>query len=294
MKIKKILSIILSAVILTVTFSACSAKEYADFKQTEDGYIRIVTYNCAAPWGSLFKGTSSSKRVKLFANYMNSVLPDSIGTQEMNSKWMGKLETLMPLYDSYGVIRGGDDSTNKSEMNTIFWLKDKYDLLDKGTFWLTETPDVESRHDGAGCNRICTWVLLENKETGYKYIHMNTHLDNASEEAANYGALVIAQKMGELMLKYQDAFIVLTGDFNETQGMEAYNTIASLLLDSRVEAGLEDQTTFQDWGNSDSGEAIDFIFMSSTQSVGGYYILDDVSNGYISDHYGVASDISIE
>ncbi len=290
------IALFISAVIILGIFSGCtsSSKDYEEYAATADGYIRVVTYNCAAPWGSLTDGTASSKRVKLFANYMNSVMPDSIGTQEMNSKWLSKLETLMPLYDSYGVARGGDDSEKKSEMNAIFWLKDKYTLIDKGTFWLSETPNVESRYEGAGCNRICSWVLLENDTTGQRYIHMNTHLDNASEEAANFGALAIAQKMGELMLQYQNAFIVLTGDFNETDDMQAYQTISALLNDTRVIVNADKHTTYQDWGNEDSGEPIDYIFVSKTQSVVNYYVLDDISNGYVSDHYGLASDISID
>ncbi|MCD7723361.1 MAG: endonuclease/exonuclease/phosphatase family protein [Clostridiales bacterium] len=292
-KIIKLLSAFLCAMFICGTFSGCTAAQYQTFAAAGASYIRVATFNCAAPWGNLLDGTASSKRVKLFAAYMNSLLPDSIGTQEMNQSWLDKLADLMPLYDSYGVIRGGDDSENKSEMNAILWLKDKYTLVDKGTFWLSETPLVESIYTGAGCYRICTWVLLENSETGFRYIHMNTHLDNASEEAANYGALVIAQQIGELMLQYPEVAIVLTGDFNETDDGQAYSTMSALLTDARVSAGAEKQTTYHAWGEADSGEPIDYIFMSAGQEAGGYYRLDDISNGYISDHYGLMADILV-
>lgn len=164
---------------------------------------------------------------------MNTVKPDTIGTQEMNSKWLSKLETLMSDYESYGVKRGGDDNESKSEMNAVFWLKDKYTCEDKNTFWLSTTPETESKYEGAGCYRVCTYVVLKSNETGSLLIHMNTHLDNASEEAANYGAEVISQKIDELKGQYSDAAIVLTGDFNETAGMIAYNTISEKLTDAK-------------------------------------------------------------
>lgn len=104
--------------------------------------------------------------------------------------------------------------------------------VDKGTFWLSETPDTQSKYDGAGCNRICTWVLLRETETGKLLLHMNTHLDNASSEAANFGARLIMQRMQALSEKYPQAQIVLTGDFNQNRGMAAYNAVAAELSDT--------------------------------------------------------------
>ena len=110
-------------------------------------------------------------------------------------------------------------------MNAVFWRKDKYTAVDKDTFWLSETPDTQSKYDGAGCNRICTWVLLRETETGKLLLHMNTHLDNASSEAANFGARLIMQRMQALSEKYPQAQIVLAGDFNQNRGMAAYNAV---------------------------------------------------------------------
>ncbi|MCD7723360.1 MAG: fibronectin type III domain-containing protein [Clostridiales bacterium] len=265
----------------------------ADEVETSDGYISVVTFNCAAPWGNVLDGTASSSRVKLFASYMNSLLPDSIGTQEMNQSWLNKLADLMPLYDSYGVIRGGDDTESQSEMNAVLWLKDKYTLIDKGTFWLSETPLVESIYTGAGCNRICTWVLLQNNTTGFMYIHMNTHLDNVSGAAQSYGATLILEKMQELQELYPDAAVVLTGDFNLYSSSSTYSKITSVLTDTRVAAGAAQSTTYHAWGTVDSGSPIDYIFTSSDRTVYSYARLDSTSGGYVSDHYGLMADISI-
>lgn len=292
--LKKIISISISLIIIISVFSGCSKSEYSSIERVMSDNITTVSFNCAAPWGNLLNGTASSARVKRFADYMNAVKPDSIGTQEMNQKWLDKLDSLMSDYDSYGVARGGDENENKSEMNAVFWRNDKYIAMEKGTFWLSDTPDTESRYEGAGCNRICSWVLLALKDTKTPwYIHMNTHLDNASEQAANYGAEVIVQKIDELTAEYGIP-IVLTGDFNETRGMQAYNTIAEKLYEtgSAISASETERATYHAWGEENGDQPIDFIFIPQYRWVANYKVLDDISNGYVSDHYGVYSEWS--
>lgn len=296
---KKWLCAALAAALLLTLFSSCSASgaEYKTELAAAQGNISVVSFNVAAPWGNVLKGTGSGKRVKLFAAYMNAVHPDSIGTQEMNSDWLEKLTELMPEYASYGVKRGGDDSEKKSEMNAVFWLKDKYDSVEQNTFWLTETPETQSKYEGAGCYRICSYVVLQNKETGRQYIHMNTHLDNASEAAADYGAQVICSYLTRLQTQYPQAGVVLTGDFNEYRDGAACQTVAQV-LNNTAEAAANPETlrpTYQQWGEleeKDGGGPIDYIFTSGTD-VARTAVLDDLSNGYISDHYGVFAEIAL-
>lgn len=291
---KKFLAVFLTVIITAFSLSACSNEAiYTSIERKEQNSVTAVTFNCAAPWGSLLDGTQSSARVKKFAAYMNTVNPDFIGTQEMNSNWLSKLIELMPKYESYGVARGGDDSEKTSEMNAVFWLKDKYTLIDNGTFWLSETPDKESRYEGAGCNRICSWVLLKNNETNKQYLYMNTHLDNVSEEAQGFGAKVILSKEQKLAEQYPDAAVILSGDFNQTRGMSAHSEVSAVLNDSLSAANENEiKGTYQEWGEQDNAEPIDFIFSSDALMAVDYQVLDDISNGYVSDHYGVYAEFT--
>lgn len=286
---KKFLVLLLTVILTAVSLTACSAQaQYSTIERKAQNSVTAVTFNCAAPWGSLLDGTQSSARVKKFAAYMNAVNPDFIGTQEMNSKWLSKLSEIMPNYESYGVARGGDDSEKTSEMNAVFWLKEKYTLVDNGTFWLSETPEKESRYEGAGCNRICTWVLLKNNETNEQFLYMNTHLDNVSEEAQGFGAKVILNEEQKLTAQYPEAAVILSGDFNQTRGMSAHSEVSAVLNDSLAAADeSEIKGTYQEWGEQENAEPIDFIFSSDALTAVEYQQLDDISNGYVSDHYGV-------
>lgn len=280
---KKFTALLISALLIISVFAGCSkTAEYTVNTNVEQGETAVVSFNVAAPWGSLTNNTLSSSRVKRFASYMNALKPDIIGTQEMNSTWLEKLGELMSDYDSYGVARGGDENEKKSEINPVFWLKDKYECVDKGTFWLSETPDTESKYDGAGCNRICTYVMLYDKNEDKYILHLNTHLDNASDEARLFGAQVIAEKIDEYRSNthINDYEIVITGDFNNYIDGGACQLFADTYNTAQVEGN-----TYHEWGNISDGEAIDFVF--TTSQVKSTQKLDDVSKGYVSDHYGV-------
>ena len=50
---------------------------------------------------------------------------------------------------------------------------------------------------------------------------------------------------------------------------------------------------YQDWGEQDNEEPIDFIFVSPKTQTVDYQVLNDLSGGYISDHFGVYSEFVI-
>lgn len=285
---KKILALALAGAVLLTSLAGCSrVKEISYSSSVKDNEIKAVSFNVAAPWGNLLDGTASGERVKRFAAYMNAVKPDIIGTQEMNSNWLDKLNDLMPDYDSYGVKRGGDDNDKKSEINTVFWRKDKFECVEQRTFWLSETPGEESRYEGAGCNRVCTYVMLHDIENDKYILHLNTHLDNKSDEARAFGAQVIVDELEKIraLNAICGYTVVLSGDFNEVLGDTATSIITSSGLKGE-NAGL----TYHDWGNiTDEDDAIDYIFTDG--KIKGLTVLDDTTNGFVSDHYGICETI---
>lgn len=283
---------------LCFLYKAQPAQYTTPGSETDD--VRTVTFNVASVFGNRFDDTDSMTRCARFAAYMNQCKPDLIGTQEMNIYWYKALQTTLPDYDAYGVQRGGDATDWNSEMNPVFWNKTKYTALEKNTFWLSETPNKASRYTytdengqpgQAGCYRICSYVVLQDRTTGKRLLFLNTHLDNASQQAADFGAEVIIEHLTALQAKYgKEAGVVLTGDFNETQEDEAYRRIAARLQDCTDPA--KKTTTYQEWGYCDTGnEPIDFIFTSGTGS--DYTVLNDLSGGYVSDHYGVYANIRL-
>ncbi len=286
--------------VVAATVLAAPATEMNDGAKKTVLPERVISFNTAAPWGTPFDDTDSTVRCERFIQTVQRQLPALIGTQELNRAWLEAVSATLPEYDSYGEPRGGDDSENTSEINAVFWNKEVYSEIETNTFWLSETPETESRYtyldengneQSAGCNRICTYVILENQLDGSLLAFLNTHLDNASEEASDFGAMLIMERIDDICAQYEGIHIILTGDFNQTSDGNAYQTITRTLHDTTDPSKA--QATWQDWGYSNTGDKpIDFIFTSGTGET--YQLLDDLSEGYVSDHYGIMAEIEFE
>lgn len=87
---------------------------------------------------------------------------DVMGTQELLGHQYAQLRELLPAYGSVGV--GREDGTSGGEHCAIFYLKERFELLESGTFWLSEHPEEAGSKgwDGA-CERIATWAVLREK-----------------------------------------------------------------------------------------------------------------------------------
>jgi Metal-dependent hydrolase len=79
---------------------------------------------------------SWTNRRDLAAETMLFLSPDIIGTQEVLSNQLADIENLMTGYQSVGV--GREDGKTKGEYSAIFYKKERFDLIDSGTFWLCE------------------------------------------------------------------------------------------------------------------------------------------------------------
>ena len=225
----------------------------------------VGSFNTAAPWGNLFEGTHTARRAHLFAQQINDIMPDTLGVQEMNSDWVKRMEELLPQYSYYGVKRGGDGSEKTSEMSGIFYLKDKFTLLDSGTFWISETPEKES--------------------------HFNTHLDNVSDKAQNLGGELIAEYAEKISEKYENIPIVVTGDFNQYSDSPACVTLEQNgYINVGKTLGKDNLLTYNAWSRETQGRPIDFIFVNSEFSAKDYSVIhyDNVKSN-VSDHYMITA-----
>jgi endonuclease/exonuclease/phosphatase family metal-dependent hydrolase len=85
------------------------------------------------------RGNGWPQRAPVIAGMIRFHNFDVLGTQEAYRNQLDDLQKLLPGYDHVGV--GRDDGRTKGEHAAIFFKKDKFRLLESGTFWLSETPD---------------------------------------------------------------------------------------------------------------------------------------------------------
>jgi endonuclease/exonuclease/phosphatase family metal-dependent hydrolase len=154
--------------------------------------------------------------------------PDLLGTQEVLSMfWDEYLIENLKNYTGVGIARDGEGMPF-SEKNMIFFKIAKFDLLESGTFWLSDTPDIVSRGWDGYCNRICTWVRLKDKSTGKTFMYFNTHLDHMGTEAREKGSALVAQRVSECGCP-----AILTGDFNFYESSVYYQNMVAALDDTK-------------------------------------------------------------
>ena len=148
---------------------------------------------------------------------------DIFGTQEGLRHQLDSLKTSLPKYDYIGV--GRNDGKKEGEHAAIFYRIDKFELLEHGDFWLSETPEKPSVGWDAVLPRICTWGHFKYKETGFEFLFFNLHMDHIGKQARVESALLVQQKMKEIG---ENLPALLTGDFNVDQTHRSYLNTANI------------------------------------------------------------------
>ena len=100
---------------------------------------------------------------------------DVVGVQEAYHFQLEFLLEELPAYRSVGV---GRDGGTRGEHCPILYRADRFELIDSGTFWLSDTPEVPSTHWGNRYRRICTWAHLSERKTQRSFWAYNTHFDH--------------------------------------------------------------------------------------------------------------------
>ena len=235
-----------------------------------------------------------SDRAPRLKQLVDKYRPDIIGTQETTPLWNQYLKSYFGSeYGMVGCSRNGKNATT-GEWGTILYRLDRFELLDSGDFWLSSTPNKVSRVDGSLCYRICTWALLKDKVTGKTFVMANTHLDHGTDAVREQQIKYLFAGLSDLIDKYP---MYLTGDFNATPGSLVYNAAISKLSDARTTA-LENRSTvswtFDSYGKSNPGKIIDYCFYSDDSEALWYKVANDQFGGYVSDHYGVLTELILK
>lgn len=252
--------------------------------------MRIMSFNILC-FGNEELNHNWERRIPLVVRTIRNADPDSFGVQEATPEWMTALKACFPEYECIGV--GRDDGANKGEYSAVFYKTEKYTSSENGTFWLSETPDKPGKGWDAVCPRICSYAVLEDKATGKKFVHFNTHLDHKGAVAMQKGAELVVKKANEL---YPDLTAFFTGDFNVTPDSAPCKAVKDGgFTDCRDIAETTDKgITFHAFLTREEyeGTVIDYVFKKGDVKVKNFTVIRDTIDGEMpSDHYPVYADI---
>ena len=248
---------------------------------------------------------------------VNTILdnaPAVFGVQEATGyDWMPTLkDKLGSLYSSVGT---GRDSFGLGEHSAIFYRTDLFTLVDSGTKWLSATPDKESLYSytengttyKANYKRIMTYVVLERKSDGARFIYVNTHLDNngdngsaVAEKVRQGQVAILIAEIQKLQKTYGNLPTIVSGDFNCLPSASAYKAMTETYKysdSSKVALKGEVKPTSNGMTDATSDDGIiDYIFVSSdlANAVQTYTVCPSKRDGqWISDHNAIIATVII-
>ena len=260
--------------------------------------LAILTFNIR--YGTADDGDDAwPLRKELVFGILRDQAADSVGVQEALIGQLQELDAEFPEYERVGV--GRNDGEESGEFSPIFYASARLEVLDSGTFWFSDTPDVIGSIDWeATLPRICTWAHFEEKTTGRRYYHYNLHIDHASELARVNSVALLMSRVAER----EDAVapVIVTGDFNTGEASlpiqfmlgaepidEAENPLP--LLDSFrvVNPDADPVGTFNGFTGASDGDKIDYVFSSGLEAIAAEIIRDNDQGRYPSDHFPVSA-----
>ena len=206
---KRILSIALGGAALLSLFlfiAGCSGTP----SSAAANPVRVGTFNVRLSPGDMGTPNAWSERKADMVAMLKGLDLDAGGLQEVCPDQARYLRDNMPDYEFVGEHRGADRVSD--EASPVFFRKSRFEAEKKGTFWLSETPDVPGvKGWGAACPRVCSYLVLRDKSTGRRFCFANTHTDHKSALAREKGMLLVIERMKEFGA---GAPIVFTGDHN--------------------------------------------------------------------------------
>ena len=267
-------------ILLLVCLSLSSFPVHGENYETE---ITICSFNIRG--SNMDTGVNAwSNRKKMVIREFGNYQYDIVCMQEPLTDQIQDFLSI-GIYEWLGV--SGQGTPDSDVFNPLFYNKKKLNVLDYGTFWLSETPDVVSRGWDGKFPRICTWAKFRDIENCRSFYVFNTHLDHVGEVAKLEGARLICRKIKEMTA---EEAVFITGDMNSTPETPPIHTFLSEFSNSREIATEKSGPagTAHSYGKLYPPSQIDYIFVNEYISVTKAITITKNSDPvYMSDHYPI-------
>ncbi len=256
--------------------------------------VRVITFNIRYNEPKDGVNAWANRKTKV-ADVIRFHKADLAGVQEAQFGQLKDLETLLPDFAWCGV--GRTDGKEDGEFSAILYRKERFRLIERKTFWLSETPEkAGSMGWDAAFPRIVTWAKFQDRRTRKTFFHFNTHFDHRGEKARSESAKLIISQIEKIAAK---APFVLTGDLNVREDSDAYKVLSKAskigLKDARYASKnghFGGTSTFNAFKELIPGMKIDYVFVKDGMQVYEHGVLSDRWDGlWASDHLPVLAEI---
>lgn len=285
-------------------------------ERTVGNTLRVMTFNLRYD-----NPGDGENRWELRREFAADVILESgaavIGIQEGLHRQVSWLDDALDHFTFVGV--GRDDGAKSGEYAAIFIDTTRFEIMDSGTFWLSETPSRPSIGWDASMERIATYaIVLERpqKSNGVAQLTqqldqqktpiliLNAHFDHIGQEARLESARLIRDNI-QVLRQFGEATVpvILMGDLNTGPDTAPIKIFSSILRDSYTiseTSPVGPTTTFNGFnvipdGYREPGGRIDYVFASDEFQISSYSSVDTLRNDrYVSDHFPILVELTIE
>ena len=231
-------------------------------------------------------------RKEELSNMIQKYEPDFLGIQEALPNQVEYLDSQLQNYKYIGFGRDGEGS--QSESVPIFYKADRYELLKKEVFWLSETPENPSKGWDAALNRITTYGIFLNRQTRDTLHVFNTHYDHRGEKARVNSSRLLVSKIESMRLR--DKKVILMGDFNSRPEEEPVKILNKAFADAYKNSEKEPRGPYGTFNGFDPeaelDQRIDYVFLLNFKVLSYTAVDDKRKNGrWISDHLPILVEV---
>ncbi|MDE7408317.1 MAG: DUF1565 domain-containing protein, partial [Muribaculaceae bacterium] len=200
---------------------------------------RLATFNIRVYAADDNEGKNWSRRGPKCSDVIKKYDFDIIGFQEVNGTGKGYYNPKTgrtPMADmkawlpEYSFELWDRDGNKNGEYIGVAYKTSRYELLDKGSFYITPTPDVLSQGwDPAikSYHRRLGWTKLKDKATGEMMIYAATHTNDGWMLDGPYGSQLIAERLKTIA---NGLPVMVVADYNTSRtaahaqkGLKAYH-----------------------------------------------------------------------
>ena len=224
---------------------------------------------------------------------------DVAGLQEVTVQQLHDIQEGTPEWTWYGV--GRDDGKEGGEFAPIGYRHDRFEAMDHGTLWLSDTPTVVgSKGWDAALPRTMTWMVLRRKLDRAEFLIINSHFDHRGQNAREQSGRLVAAEVDQ---RATELPVIVMGDFNAMPDSAPLKALQSgekvTLLDARDAVDGKPTGPTGTWNGFKAiqpDRRIDHVLVNDRVAVQEYRTLDPRTEAgrYASDHLPIAIRVDLK
>lgn len=255
-------------------------------RAAEPAELKVISFNVLVDFSRQDGVPKWADRKDLCAQMLREQNADLVGLQEPSPGQVKFFMQEMPGYEAVH-YKGYPDAT-------LLYKTALFDELERGSWFLSPTPDRVSIGFGNTLPRIVAWAKLRHKPSGRELLFFNTHFDNSMPSQVRMAELC-QQKFAKFA--EQKLPMLFVGDFNTDQKRGDY---ARLISDGWQDAYRASPKASPDGRDENvpthqEGTRIDHIFYHGPWKALSWERLESPDPArLLSDHYAIAARLRLE